>query len=122
MNGERDGSGAGSARRRRERRLSVKLALSAALHHSRDVGPELREAPRGPKTDRAVEEEVREVYDALKGQKRPPPGMRPAPLPEVARPQAAVTVGYVAAGAPSFTMVPVSDDRIDDAALQFLLQ
>ena len=50
MTGERDGSGAGSARRRRERRqrsrlrheqLSVMVALSAALHHSRGVGPEL---------------------------------------------------------------------------------
>ena len=98
------------------------MALSAALHHSRGVGPELHEAPRGPKTDRAVEEEVREVNDALEGQKRPPPGMRPAPLPEVAGPQAAVTVGYVAAGAPSLTVVLVSDDRIDDAALRFLLQ
>ena len=76
--------GAGAARRRRERRqrswlrheqLSVKMALSAALHHSRGVGPELHEAPRGPKTDRAVEEEeVRELNDALEGQKRPPPG------------------------------------------------
>ena len=28
----------------------------------------------------------------------------------------------MAAGAPSLTVVPVSDDRIDDAALQFLLQ
>ena len=83
MTGERDGSGAGSARRRRERRqrswlrheqLSVKMALSAALRHSRGVGPELHEAPRGPKTDRAVEEEVNEVNDALEGQKRPPPG------------------------------------------------
>ena len=121
----------GAAKRRRERRqrswlrheqLSVKMALSAALHHSRGVGPELHEAPRGLKTDRAVEEEVREVNDALQGQKRPPPGMRPAPLPEVAGPQATVTVGYVAAGAPSLTVVLVSDDRIDDAALQFLLQ
>ena len=88
MNGERDGSGAGSARRRRERRqrswlrheqLSVKMAQT---HF----------APRGPKTDRAVEEEVREMNDALEGQKRPPP----APLPEVAGPQVAVTVGDVA--------------------------
>ena len=56
----------GAAKRRREIRqrswlrheqLSVKMALSAALHHSRGVGPELHEAPRGPKTDRAVEEE-----------------------------------------------------------------
>ena len=48
--------------------LSVKMVLSAALHHSRGVGPELHEAPRGPKTDRAVEEEVRELNDALEGQ------------------------------------------------------
>ena len=43
-------------------------------------------------------------------------------LSEVAGPQEAVTVGYVAAGAPLLVAVPVSDDRIDDAALQFLLQ
>ena len=75
------------------------MALSAALHHSRGVGPELHEAPRGPKTDRAVEEEeeVREVNDALEGQKRPPPGVRPAPLPEVARPKGRLVAdGYVA--------------------------
>ena len=48
--------------------------------------------------------------------------MRPAPLPEVAGPQAAATVGHVAAGAPSLTAVLVSDDRIDDATMQFLLQ
>ena len=41
---------------------------------------------------------------------------RPALLPEVAGPQAAATVGYVAAEAPLLTVVPVSDDRIDDAA------
>ena len=132
MTGERDGSGAVSARRRRERRqrswlrheqLSVKMALSAALHHSRGVGPELHEAPRGPKTDRAVEEEVREVNDALEGQKRPPPGERPAPLPEVAGPQAAVTVGYVAAEAPTLVVASVAEhDGLDDATVQFLLQ
>ena len=127
MDGERDCSGAGSARRRRERRqrswlrheqLSVKMALSAALHHSCGVRPELHDAPRGPKTDRAVEEEVREVNDALEGQKRPPPGERPAPLPE-----AAVTVGYVAAEAPSLVVAPVAEhDGLDDATIQYLLQ
>ena len=40
-----------------------------------------------PTTASAMEEEVREVYDALGRQKRPPPGVRPAPLPEVAGPQ-----------------------------------
>ena len=104
--------------------VSIAAAVAAALHHSAqrgsDARPETHFAPRGQTT--ATEEEVREVNDALEGQKRPPPGMRPVPLPEVAGPQAAVTVGYVAAGAPSLTVVPVSDDRIDDAALQFLLQ
>ena len=92
------------------------MALSAALHHSRGVGPELHVAPRGPKTDRAVEEEVREVNDALEGQKRPPPGVRPAPLSEVSGPQAAVTVGYVAAGVPL-----LSAEAIDESTLSFLL-
>ena len=100
------------------------MALSAALHHSRGVGPELHEAPRGPKTDRAVEEEVREVNDALEGQKRPPPGVRPAPLSEVAGPQAAVTVGYVAAGVPLLgapSMASPSAEAIDESTLSFLL-
>ena len=105
--------------------LSIAAALAAALHHSAQRGSDARLethfAPRGQTT--ATEEEVREVYGALEGQKRPPPGTRPEQLPEVAGPQlAAVTVGFVAAGAPSLTVVPVSDDRIDDAALQFLLQ
>ena len=34
----------------------------------------------GPTTASAMEEEVREVNDALEGQKRPPPGMQSAPL------------------------------------------
>ena len=111
----------GAAKRRRERRqrswlrheqLSVKMALSAALHHSRGVGPELHEAPRGPKTDRAVEEEVREVNGALEGQKRPPPGTRPGVLQDPGPPWVeAVTVGYVAAGAPSLVVAPVAGAR-----------
>ena len=48
--------------------------------------------------------------------------MRPAPLPEVAGPQAAVTVGYVAAVAPSLAVVLVSDMLHDDATVQFLLR
>ena len=58
------------------------------------------------------------MNDALEGQKRPPPGERQAPLPEVAGPQAAVTVGYVAAGAPSLAVVLVSDMMLDDATVQ----
>ena len=113
----------GAAKRRRERRqrswlrheqLSVKMALSAALHHSRGVGPVLHEAPRGPKTDRAVEEEVRVEHVALEGQKRPPPGERPAPLSEVAGPEAAVTVGYVAAAVPRLTPVVMEQGPAHD--------
>ena len=121
----------GAAKRRRERRqrswlrheqLSVKMVLSAALHHSRGVGPELHEAPRGPKTDRAVEEEVREEHVALEGQKRPPPGERPAPLSEVAGPQAAVTVGYVAADVPRLTPVVMEQGPAhDDSTSAWLL-
>ena len=38
------------------------------------------------------------MNDTLRRQKRPPPGMRPAPVSEVAESQgAAATVGYVAA-------------------------
>ena len=48
--------------------------------------------------------------------------MRPAPLPEVAGPQAAVTVGYVAAVAPSLAVVRELDLLHDDATVQFLLQ
>ena len=130
MSGERN---AGSAKRRRERRLrswlrhermTVAAELSADLHHSRDGGRVPYVGLRAPKTDSTAveEEEVHEAHVVPREQKRPPPGERPAPLPEVAGPQAAVTVGYVAAGAPSLTVVPVSNDRIDDAAMQFLLQ
>ena len=69
MSGERD---AGSAKRRRERRLrswlrhermTVAAELSAALHHSRVGGREPHVGLRAPKTDSTgVEEEVHEAY------------------------------------------------------------
>ena len=65
-----------------------------------------------------MEEEVRELDVALEGQKRPPP----RPLPEVAGPQVAVTVGYVAAVAPSLAVVRELDLLHGDATVQFLLQ
>ena len=126
-----------SARRRRERRLrswlrhermTVADELSAALHHSRDGECEPCVGLRAQKTDStAVEEEEKEVHEAYvvpREQKRPPPGERPAPLSEVARPQSAVTVGYVAArvpllGAPS--MASPSAEAIDESTLSFLV-
>ena len=63
----------GSARRRRERRLhswwrheqqSVRAALVALLHHSRDVGPGTNHAPRRQTTAReAVERELFSLYE-----------------------------------------------------------
>ena len=121
--------------RRRQRRLpswwrhkqrSVAAALAAATHHSapRSGWPEQHNAPGGPTTASAMEEEVREVNDALEGLKRPPPGERPAPLSEVAGPQAAVTIGHVAAGVPLLgapSMDSPSAEAIDESTLSFLL-
>ena len=117
------------AMRRRQRRLrswwrheqrSVAVALAAATHHSapRSGWPEQHNSPRRPTTASAMEVEAHDP----RGQEQLPPGVRPAPLPEVAGPQAAVTVGYVAAGAPSLAVVLVSDMLHDDATVQFLLQ
>ena len=80
--GKRPSAG-GVAMRRKQRRLrswwrhekrSV-AALAAATHHSapRSGWPVQHNTPRGPTTASAMEEEVREVNDALEGQKRPPP-------------------------------------------------
>ena len=63
------------------------------------------------------------TYDGLRAQNTPPPETRPGVLQDPGPPWVeAVTVGYGAARPPSLTVVPVSDDRIDDAALQFFLQ
>ena len=132
MMADRD-DGTSAAMRRRQRRLrswwrheqrSVAAALAAATHHSapRSGWPEQHIAPRGPTTASAMEVEAHEQYYAPRGQGQPPPGVRPAPLSEVAGPQAAVTVGYVAAVAPSLAVVLVSDMLHDDATVQFFLQ
>ena len=73
------------------------MALAEALHHS-----------SGPPTKKVVERrerregEVREEHIAPRGQTRPPPGMRPAPLVEVAEPQVVEAArAHSAAGVPS---------------------
>ena len=79
MMGERDVSGVGSARRRRERRLrafhrhvamSVRLALASALHHS------------AQRVEVPSEVEEPETHVGLRAQKTPPPGTQPAALRE----------------------------------------
>ena len=111
---------AGAAKRRRERRmrswaihewLTVAMALAEATHHS---------APRRRKTARAEEEMEVETHSSLRAQETPFPGTRPAP---VAGPHgAAVTVGYVAAGAPLLMMASLAgDDDVDATTVSFLV-
>ena len=104
--------GTSAAKRRRERRLrswwrhermSVAAALAEAHHHSAPkVGAEPYNAPRSQKT-------------ASAGTR---PGVLKDPEPQVR----AATVGCVAAGAPSLSVVLVSDMMHDDVTVQFLLQ
>ena len=116
----------GAAKRRRERRLrqwqrhermTVAMAVAEATHHS---------APRRQKTATAIWEEVeQDTYDAeyyghrtlhLRGRGREScriPGRR------VSRQSRSVTW---MAGAPSLTVVLVSDMMHDDVTVQFLLQ
>ena len=92
------------------------MALSAALHHSRGVGFEQHNAPRGPTTASVMEGEVREVYEVLREQKPPLPRMRPAPLPEVAGPK-----GRLVAPACPLGGVMVQEAAHDDATVSNLL-
>ena len=69
----------------RQEQQTVRMALAAALHHS--AGPkekvEMQQngAPRGQNTGaRAREEVVHDAHVALRGQKTPPPGVRPGSL------------------------------------------
>ena len=71
------------------------------------------------------EEEVEfEEHAGLRAQNTPPPGSRPGVLKDPGPPWVeAVTVGYVAAGAPSLVVASVAaHDGLDDATVQFLLQ
>ena len=83
----------------KRRAQSVAAALTAARHHS--AGSWEKVVTR---REERQEGEVHEEYDGLRAQTTPLPGVRPAPLSEVAGPQAAVTVGYVAAGPSSLVV------------------
>ena len=90
----------GGAQRRRARRLrsflrhermTVRMALAEALHHSCGVEPSgPNEGPRGLKTASAA-------------------GMRPEALEEVSALQGAVTVGYVSAPGPLLSTPLLAD-------------
>ena len=97
------------------------MALSAALHHSRVVGPESYEAPLGLMTDRAE-------GGGPQGGPRPTgtdatsSRTRPEQLPAAPGPHlAAVTVGYVATGAPSLVVAPVAAHDGLDLLQQYII-
>ena len=112
--GDLAGSGVGSARRRRERRLraalrheqqTVAMVLSAARHHSAQVGADvLYGALRSQTTDRTA-------------------GVRPGVLEEPAPPLVEVRVaGPRTCGAPSLALWQLAgDELVDSSALAFLL-
>ena len=131
MMADRD-DGTSAAMRRRQRRLrswwrheqrSVAAALAAATHHSapRRGWPEQHNAPRGLTTASALEGEVREVYEVP--QKPPLPGMRPAPLSEVAGPLGRlVAPACPSGGVPALVpVVMVQEAAHDDATVSYLL-
>ena len=121
-----------SAWRRRQRRLraqwrheqqTVAMVLAMVTHHSFQVGT----AHDGLRAQRTVtsarEGEARAPHDALRGQKRPPLGMRPGVLLDPAPQWGADTVGYVAAPVPHLALpVLAGGDGLDGAALDFLVR
>ena len=98
------------------RSAQLSVVVTMAHHHSAGPGVVTRREEQ--------QEEVEFETDAgLRAQIAPPPRSRPPLLSEVAGPQAAVTVGYVAAGPPSVVVVPVAvHNLVDRATVQFLLQ
>ena len=113
-----DVDGEGAARRRRQRRLrswlkherqSVAMALAEYTHH----------ASRGQTRARAREEVEHVPHYALRGQKTPPPGERPAPL----GPQRSDRTVRHSAGEPPLLVVPSlrGADGVDGTTVSFLL-
>ena len=114
---------AGAAARRWGRRLrawhrhvklTVAMELATALHHNAQ--------PAGPVVAGPREVEEQDKYEASRRQKAPPPGAHPGVLKEPEVQVRAATVGYVAAGAPSLSVVLVSDMMHDDTTVQYLLK
>ena len=124
----------GAAQRRRQRRLrswwrheqqSIAAALATVMHHSSGKVHTANGAPRSQKLATRAEEEMEyEPHYALRGQKTPPPGERPAPLSEVAGPQRSDRTVRHSAGDAPLLVVPAlrGDDGVDGTTLRFLLK
>ena len=123
----------GAAQRRRQRRLrswwrheqqSIAAALATVMHHSSGKVHTANGAPRSQKLATRAEEEVEyEPHSALRGQKTPPPGERPAPLSEVAGPQRSDRTVRHSAGEAPLLVVPSlrGADGVDGTTVSFLL-
>ena len=91
------------------------MALARALHHSAQ--------PAKPVVVGPSEGEVRETYDALRRLKAPLPGKHPGVLKEPEVQLEAVTVGYVAAGAPRLVVASLAGgDEVDATTTKYLLK
>ena len=113
----------------RHEQQTVRMALAAALHHS--AGPKVKVemqqngALRGQKTAaRAGEEVVHDAHDALRGQKTPPPGVRPGSLSDPG-PQRSDRTVRRSSGAFPLLAVPVLADTaaeaVDSRTVRYLL-
>ena len=113
-------AGHGAAWRRRERqlrawhrheRMTVAMELATALHHSAQPVEAPREGVEG------------ETNDAPRRPKPPLPGKRPAPLEEVAEPQAKLGqhsgIGYELVLALDVPVLQMVEQPVDTSALAF---
>ena len=111
-----------AAARRRQRRLrswlrhermTVAMTLAEKLHHT----------SRGQKLARVGEEVVHDAHDALRGQKTPPPGVRPGSLCDPG-PQRSDRTVRRSSGEVPLLAVPVlaGGDGVDGTALSFLVR
>ena len=91
------------------------MAVAEAVHHS---------APRRQNTATAIREEVvHDAHDALRGQKTPPPGVRPGSLVDPGPQRSDRTVRRSSGKAPLLVVASLADasaDGVDAATLSFL--
>ena len=129
----RDAGSAGSARRRRERRLrsmlrhdrqTVAMNLAAALHHSRDIGPGVYDGLRAQVTLSSGEEVEYVTHSSPRALKTPPSGERLGLLPEHSPQRSDRTARHSSGAAPSLSppaLQAAADDAVDHSSLAFLL-
>ena len=100
------------------------MVLATVTHHSFQVGTKYA-APWGQTTGTSTREgEESELHYTAKFRKSPPPGLRLAPLEEVAEPQVACERAACprSVGAPSPSLPRLSgSDALDASALSFLV-